>query len=286
MLVPVLNLPSAHVAHCVSSLSFVELLPGAKNLASSHVVALALQDVAASLYSPSWQVVQVASSLSLTLLSPAVKYSSVEQSVCVFLSWQDWAVLAPVLNLPSAHVVHWVSSLSFVESLPGVKNLASPHVVALALQDVAVSLYSPFWQVVQVVSSLSLTVLSPAAKYFSVEQSVCVFLSWQDWAVLVPVLNLPSAPVVPWVSSLSFVESLPGVKYVNFARGILCLGGFLPEFQVELSGSLDQRQTAAFSLEPGPRSFAGLALSHGLALLRGWRWCFGRGGSGGRTDAK
>jgi len=54
-------------------------------------------------------------------------------------------VLVPVLNLPSAHVVHWVSSLSFVESLPGVKNLASSHVVALALQDVAVSLYSPFW---------------------------------------------------------------------------------------------------------------------------------------------
>ena len=61
------------------------------------------------LYSPFWQVVQEVSSLSLTVLSPAVKYSSVEQSVCVFLSWQDWAVLVPVLNLPSAHVAHLVS---------------------------------------------------------------------------------------------------------------------------------------------------------------------------------
>ena len=134
MVVPVLNLPSAHRVHWVSSLSFVESLPGVKYLASSHVVALALQDVAVSLYSPFLQVVQVVSSLALSVLSPAVKYSEVEQSVSVFLSWQDWAVVVPVLNLPSAHVVHWASSLSFVESLPGVKYLASSHVVALSSQ--------------------------------------------------------------------------------------------------------------------------------------------------------
>ena len=64
--------------------------------------------------------------------------------------------------------------------------------------------------VVHVVSSLVFSVLTPALNLSVPVHDV--FLSEHFWAVLVPVLNWPSAQPVHLVSSLSLTLATPGVK--------------------------------------------------------------------------
>ena len=82
-------------------------------------MALAEHAVLLLLYSPSAHVVQVASSVVFSVLTPAVNLSVMEHVFSAVLPEHAWAVLVPVLYVPSAQPVHAVSSESIVVSIPG-----------------------------------------------------------------------------------------------------------------------------------------------------------------------